>query len=349
MSCRILVQCEGFENSILDLEPGVYTIGSDPENSIQLPLPGVEGFHGELEITEDNRALARDAGSMSGMMIDGEPVTESILTSSKPLTLGDAKIFYQPPVSPHPSTSARIHSPSFSEPDEPATWWAALPGTVAYPFISVLFVPFIFIAAFLNFPFGLGVLGLIATIVLNGSLVYIMLNTVSTGASGESPFSLGSFVEFSMEESAQALFQYTGLLIVCMGPAFIIGVVWQGDDALRGLLFLLAVGLGSLYLPIPFLALSLTGSLSVLNPVFVIRSFLRIPGPVSFMAFLLILINVGNEALVIGIGNSLGNRGMFELMFLGTIHSVMYYCVLNMWCRALGLMYHYYQNRLNWA
>lgn len=349
MSCRILVQCEGFENSVLDLEPGVYTIGSDPDNSIQLPLPGVEGFHGELEITEDGRTLVRDAGSMSGMMIDGEPVTESVLTSSHPLILGDARIYYQPPVSSPPSTATRIHSPSFSKTDEPSTWWAALPGTIAYPFVSVLFLPFIFIAAFLNFPFGLGLLGLLATIVLNGSLVYIMLNTVATGASGESPFSLSSFVEFSLEESAHALFQYTGLLIVCMGPAFIVGVVWQGDDALRGLLFLLAVGLGSLYLPIPFLALSLTGSLSVLNPVFVIRSFLRIPGPICFMAFLLILINVGNEALVIGIGNSLGNRAVFELIFIGTIHSVLYYCVLNIWCRALGLMYYYYEDRLNWV
>ena len=134
-----------------------------------------------------------------------------------------------------------------------------------------------------------------------------------------------------------------------MGPAFIVGVVCQGDDALRGLLFLLAVGLGALYLPIPFLALSLTGSLSVLNPVFVIRSFLRIPGPICFMAFLLILINVGNEALVIGIGNSLGNRAVFELIFIGTIHSVLYYCVLNIWCRALGLMYYYYEDRLNWV
>ncbi len=347
MSCRILIQCEGFENSILDLEPGVYTLGSAPDNSIQLPLPGVEEFHGELEITEDDRVLVRDAGSMSGMMINGEPITESVLTSSHPLCLGEAMISYQPSAASAPDAPSPAQSYlQTEETDEPATWWAALPGALAYPIISTLVVAFIFIGIFLNLPFGFGIFGFIARVILFGSLVFIMMNTVSSAAGGESAYSLGNFVEFSLSDSYEALLQYIGLILVCMGPMILIDIGYEGDETQRAMLILLAFALGSLYLPIPFLALSLTGSLSVLNPVFVIKSFMRIPGPAILMAFLLMVINTGDAILmrmyveVDGFGSG---------FITGSLVSIIYYCLLNAWCRALGLMYHYYQRRLNWV
>ena len=345
MSCKILIQCQGFSNSILDLEPGVYTMGSDPDNSIQLPLPGVEGFHGELEVTEDGRLIVRDAGSMSGLTIQGEPVTESVLTSSYPLCIGDAQIFYQPPPSLAPSEHSALRPILQPDADEPATWWAALPGTLLYPFVSVLFVLFIVVGIYFNLPFGLGLIGSIGGLALLGSLVFVMMNTVASAAGGESAYSLGNFVEFSLADSFESLVQYIALTLVCMGPTILIDIGYEGDETTKAWLLILTFVLGSAYIPIPFLALSLTGSLSVLNPVFVFKSLLRIPGPVILMAVLLILINVGNEILIATLAKPEGFGSQF---IPGSFLSVIYFCLLNAWCRALGLMYYYYEKRLNW-
>ncbi len=345
MSCKILIQCEGFSNSVLDLEPGVYTMGSDPDNSIQLPLPGVEGFHGELEVTEDGRLIVRDAGSMSGMTIQGEPVTESVLSSSHPLIIGEAQIFYQPPPSLDPSEHSAARPILQPDADEPATWWAALPGTLLYPFVSVLFVLFIVVGIYFNLPFGLGLIGSIGSLALLGSLVFVMMNTVASAAGGESAYSLGNFVEFSLADSFESLVQYIALILVCMGPSILVNMGYEGDEMSKAGLIILTMIFGSIYIPIPFLALSLTGSLSVLNPVFVVKSFLRIPGPVILMAVLLILINVGNEILIATLAKPAGFGSQF---IPGSFLTVIYFCLLNAWCRALGLMYYYYEKRLNW-
>lgn len=320
-------------------------MGSDADNSIQLPLPGVEGFHGELEVTEDGRLIARDAGSMSGMTIQDEPVTESVLSSSHPLSIGEAQIFYQPPPSAAPSKYNSILPVQEADADEPATWWAALPGTLLYPFVSVLFVLFIVVGIYFNLPFGLGLIGFIGSLALLGSLVFTMMNTVASAAGGESPYSLSNFVEFSLADSFESLVQYIALIVVCMGPAIFVNMGYDGEETSKAWLLILTMILGSVYLPIPFLALSLTGSLSVLNPVFVIKSFLRIPGPVILMAVLLILINVGNEILIATFAKPEGFGSQF---IPGSFLSVIYFCLLNAWCRALGLMYYYYEKRLNW-
>jgi hypothetical protein len=63
------------------------------------------------------------------------------------------------------------------------------------------------------------------------------------------------------------------------------------------------------------------------------------------MAVLLIFINVGNEMLIATFAKPEGFGSQF---IPGSILSVIYYCLLNAWCRALGLMYYYYEKRLNW-
>ncbi len=60
----------GKEPRIHDIVPGVYSIGSDEDNRIMLPSPGISPSHALLVIREDSLSV-EDLGSESGTFVDG--------------------------------------------------------------------------------------------------------------------------------------------------------------------------------------------------------------------------------------------------------------------------------------
>jgi DNA-binding NtrC family response regulator len=64
-------------------------VGRDPGSDLFLPVQAVSRIHAEI-VWEAGRWSIRDRGSRNGIMVDGHPVTHSMLDASTELRIGDA-------------------------------------------------------------------------------------------------------------------------------------------------------------------------------------------------------------------------------------------------------------------
>ena len=383
MSCKIIVKNQDEEYARYELEPGVYSIGSSSDNQISLPLPGVEAFHAEIEISADGRVFVRDAGSKAGLIVNGEPISESTLPIYSKLQIGSAVIqieeqeiteevetYYEFSSSgkiayPVQGRLTPIH-PSSNQSEEPeaASWGASFLPSLAYPFSNYVYLTLIGLAIILNLPIKTDEweVDLMIKLFPWYFLIGIFFNTVhfATENIPAKDVSLGSHMESSGDDaefiggSENAIFysekfKVCVMFLLCLGPAMCINVIYQGPEWKVNLYTCIASVVGSLYLIIPLLALSMTHSIDTLNPIFVVRSFFRIPGPVSIMGLCLVGIIFGNYLVGFVIWTLFQNAPLSVLVIFGMAHSsVFYYCLL-VWCRMLGLMYYYHQDELNWT
>ena len=386
MSCKILVKNQDEEYARYELEPGVYSIGSSSDNQISLPLPGVEAFHAEIEISADGRVFVRDAGSKAGLMVNGEPISESTLPISSKLQIGSAvfqieeqeikevvEAYYEFSSSgkiayPARGTEAPIHQASKrSKEPEAASWGASFFPSLAYPFANNVYLVLIGLAIILNLPIRTDVweVDLMIVLVPWYFLIGIFFNTVhfatenipakdvSLGnhmeSSGDDTEFVGSSLDYEYAMFNSENFKVCVMFLLCLGPAMCINIFYQAPEWKVNFYTCIASVVGALYLIIPLLALSMTHSLDTLNPIFVVRSFFRIPGLVSIMGLCLVGIIFGNFLFGFLIWTLFKNASLNVLVIIGMAHSsVFYYCLL-VWCRMLGLMYYYHEDELNWT
>jgi DNA-binding NtrC family response regulator len=76
----------------LSLEPGLWPVGSHPENTVLLRDPCVSRFHCRLHLRDDGRLWLRDLGSRNGTFVDGLRVAEAELSPGAVLRVGDTSL-----------------------------------------------------------------------------------------------------------------------------------------------------------------------------------------------------------------------------------------------------------------
>jgi len=72
-------------------------LGSSSDCDIQLDEPGVSSRHAEIRLIEGNSLQLTDLGSTTGTLLNGEPVSETLLGSGDEIRIGTCRWMLQAP------------------------------------------------------------------------------------------------------------------------------------------------------------------------------------------------------------------------------------------------------------
>jgi pSer/pThr/pTyr-binding forkhead associated (FHA) protein len=72
-------------------------LGSSAGCDIQLDEPGVSSRHAEIRLLDDSSLQLKDLGSVTGTLLNGEPVTETLLGSGDEIRIGTCRWMLQAP------------------------------------------------------------------------------------------------------------------------------------------------------------------------------------------------------------------------------------------------------------
>ncbi len=72
-------------------------LGSSADCDIQLDEPGVSARHAEIRLLDTKSLQLKDLGSKTGTLLNGEPVTETLLGSGDEIRIGTCRWMLQAP------------------------------------------------------------------------------------------------------------------------------------------------------------------------------------------------------------------------------------------------------------
>jgi hypothetical protein len=210
-------------------------------------------------------------------------------------------------------------------------------GTVVFGLLS-------FAQRFAGFagPYG-AVAALIIAVFMTGYLFNYAKRVVATSAAGEAEVpdwpDFGNWTDDILMPCGQLI----ALLVLTFGPAMILRWWQPGGEVLGRVAFITALGLGALFAPMALLALSMFDSITVLNPVALAWSILRIPLRYLVAAAAFEIVTVGwfySEGLL---------RWLLPVPLLpGVISSLFSFYALLVGMRILGLLYFSNKEQLGW-
>ena len=88
-SGSVINQSFPFEDSIV--------LGSSADCDVQLDEPGVAPRHAEIRLIDGNSLLLKDLDSETGILLNGEPVIETLLGSGDEIRIGTCRWMLQAP------------------------------------------------------------------------------------------------------------------------------------------------------------------------------------------------------------------------------------------------------------
>jgi len=74
-----------------------FVIGSSADCAMQIEEPDVAAHHAEISLLDGNALLLKDLGSATGTVLNGEPVTEAMLSSGDEIHIGSCRWMLQAP------------------------------------------------------------------------------------------------------------------------------------------------------------------------------------------------------------------------------------------------------------
>lgn len=74
-----------------------FVLGSSADCQVRIEDPGVAPHHAEITMADGNALLLKDLGSQSGTFVNGEAVTEAMLSSGDEIHIGSCRWMLQAP------------------------------------------------------------------------------------------------------------------------------------------------------------------------------------------------------------------------------------------------------------
>ena len=87
---RLVLLTEGFTGRSFELKAERSTVGRLEDNNFQIPAPSVSSHHCEI-LLKGNDVVVKDLDSTNGTFINGEQVTESVLTVGQTVRFGSVE------------------------------------------------------------------------------------------------------------------------------------------------------------------------------------------------------------------------------------------------------------------
>lgn len=88
---RLVLLSEGFTGRTYDLKVEKTTVGRVSDNAFEIPEASVSSHHAEI-ILRGNDVVIRDLGSTNGTFINGEKITEAVLSPGQTLKFGTVEL-----------------------------------------------------------------------------------------------------------------------------------------------------------------------------------------------------------------------------------------------------------------
>jgi hypothetical protein len=234
------------------------------------------------------------------------------------------------------------------------SFFARLPGALAYPFLGNGWVLLLAGAVFLSLAgFVLRyamILGTMGSVVIVGYLCAFFQAVVQSSAQGEDEMPQWPDFGNMWEDIVRPAFLWFAILAVCFGPALIFAFMLANQGVKDGtpspstaLGFLLSLGAGAVYFPMAVLAVAMADSLAGLNPLVVIPAIVRVAG--AYAATCLLLAALLALRFVI----DLAAAALAAVPVVpGLVQHFMFLYCLAVICRTLGLVHHAHRARLGW-
>jgi hypothetical protein len=239
----------------------------------------------------------------------------------------------------HCGTECQPLQPRLERAESSPGFFVSLPRALLYPFQGSGFILLIAGTAFF---YILGRLPLIGLIVTGYLFAYAKSIITSTADGRKDPPDWPDFSDWK-DDILVPYAQLLALVVVCFGPAFIIGLWHPGTETEARIAYFAALGLGALFAPMGMLALAMFDTVSVLNPIALTWSILRVPLHylVAAAAFEAVLVLYWFAASAI--------ESLMPVPFLPQlISSFLNLYVICVGMRILGLLYMSNQDRFGW-
>lgn len=323
---------------------GVYVAGSQSDCHIVIPHPSVARRHAEITVLSDHDMLVRSLDSNQPVLLDGEPLAQTIVRAGQQVQLGDALLWavetdtLSPPLPEQddfPAPPQESHASSW-----PQVWrypWHADVGIVIAILVLIQVMP-----AFL--PGILKILGFILTV---PAAIYLLLywrDIVHATVQGRDDIPSDARVSLDWETNKNALLGMLAIAMTCNMPLFL--ATWIPNTSLA--VKLAAAGFGLYFLPMAALAHTVVGGLSILNPLFLFRAIFRTFWP--YLGIILSLVTlIGLFSFAPRLSSWQASSGGWLLKVI--IDAVWLALVLYgsfIWARCLGLFYRANRLRLDW-
>ena len=239
----------------------------------------------------------------------------------------------------HCGSECQPLQPGLNEPKPAPGFFASLPQAFLYPFQGSGVILLIAGTAFF---YLLGSLPLVGLLVTGYLFAYAKSIITSTANGQKEPPDWPDLTDWK-EDILVPYVQLMALVLLCFGPAFIIGLWHPGNETQARIAYFAALGFGALLAPMGMLALAMFDTLTVLNPIALTWSILRVPLHyfVAATAFEIVLV------LYWFAGSAL--RGVLPVPFLPEIiSSFLNLYVISIGMRILGLLYVSNQDEFGW-
>lgn len=330
------------------LEPGTYLLGRAPESSIVLDRPGVEERHCELTVYETGDCVVRDAGSASGVYVDGSRVQVGAAIPGQWLSLGSVRMTLETEgiaeaAGPGPELELESREASTAS----RSLWASIPDALAWPIRVDAWIPIVFLALLAEvpalFPGAFQSIGIVGSALVGVYVLQWAREIILAAANGEDgPHSTPDFVS-GMSEIRERIFQFVALGLIAFGPGYAASLlpgasVWMVP--ICGLS-------GGVYFPMGLLCLVLLDVPGALSPDLVVRSIVRVWG--DYVPVLLVFgVTFGLDFAVGWVGQRfMGSVGL--RVGLGLAGGVVALYLQLVCLRLIGLLYWNNRDRLAWS
>lgn len=183
--------------------------------------------------------------------------------------------------------------------------------------------------------------GFILSVLVAGYLVLYMIEIISSTAGGKDELPPWPGFSDIVDDILRPLFLALGTLVICFAPA-IAYLVFSDRLGKSGVVLLVLLVGGVLYLPMGWLAVAMCGSLLALNPLLVVGSIFRVFWVYLLACLLLVLV----FALSLGVDVLMAKA---DMPIVGTVIGRvlgLYFLAIDM--RILGLIYRFKSERLGW-
>lgn len=367
---RLVVNPDSAEAWEIELRPGTFSLGRSEENDFQIEHDSVSSSHCQIEVAGSGARL-RDLGSICGTFVDGQLVEQARLRSGQEFRLGEVRLRFESGPAEEPAASPESPplqrpQPGTVRPDprtqRPRRFGAQLRGAFVYPlagdgavllsggtvFLSVIEALKFFARYAAVKGAGLGsaisltfllLLTLFATAYLNS---YLQRVVVGTAMGEQSPPDWPELVDFT-NDLLSPLFQLMVVTLASLVPAIIVGILAEGTERWVNPAVWITCGLGVVYFPMAYLAVSMFDSVAAVNPLLVVPSILRIPGSYLIVVLLLVAALAAKWP-----GAYCLARAIPVPILPSVISTVVGLYLLMVEARILGLFYLANKDRLGW-
>jgi hypothetical protein len=239
----------------------------------------------------------------------------------------------------HCGSECQPLQPQFERAKPPPGFFASLPRALVYPFLGSGVI--LLIAGTAVF-YLLGRLPFIGLILTGYLFAYAKSIITSTADGRKDPPDWPDFSDWK-EDILFPYLQLLALVVLCFGPALIIGVWRPGTETQAHIGYLAALGLGALFAPMGMLALAMFDTVAALNPIALTWSILRAPLHylVAAAAFESVLLIYWFAAGAL--------KELVPVPFLADlIASFLNLYVISVGMRILGLLYASNRNQFGW-